>query len=377
MQPNRSQMKPDDHSFAQDRLFFSAINYQQLLGCLANEADVLASKNQAYIQQNDQRFEQRLAQMLLDCQQGRVQNLLQWCRMQGVTELQQQLASMAVPCVLALFHLGPHRDLLPDLAASGIPFSAPIAGKVYQLFYQQKALAPAPFSDCFELLDVDHPRIGRQLLQSVRARRFLAIYVDGNMGPDGVHCKEGATTVQFGMLTIRVKVGAARLAAQFGLPILPLFCYSEGATSVVQTGTLLSPPANNEEALQQCMQQLYQQLFLRLRQRPEQWEYAACLQRWRGSDQEPIKMQPESTTEFNCNQRKSDCRYRIPQEQIRLFQLQQQHFLVHSGRGKAIVLPEFLQPYISVLTSGFNVSSTMLIQIEPLVQAGYLEVCHD
>ncbi len=360
----------------QDRLFFTAVNYQQLLGINIAAADQLAQQNLQYVQQNDQLFQQRLQQMLTDCQQQRVQSPQQWLLMQGLPALQQQLQSLTGPCLLALFHLGPHRDLLPDLAAAGIPFSAPIAGQAYQQFYQHKADAPAAFADNFELLAVDDPRIGRQLLQRVRAGRYLAIYVDGNMGPDGVHCKEGATTVQFGPLTIRVKAGAARLAAQFRLPLLPLFCHSDGDIPVVQAAPLLAAPANDDTAQQQCMQQLYDALWCQLRQRPQQWEYAACLQRWL-EQSEAAGTAPQPAPQSAPQPAAETGRYRLPAAQIRLYQQQQQVFLVHSSRGKAIALPDFLQPHLTELTTGFTLPPASRPQLQALLSAGYLEPCDE
>lgn len=350
---------------SQERLFFSAVNYQQLLGVNPATADQLARRNLQYIRQNDQYFQQRLHQLLAACQRQSGQNLQEWQSMKGLATLQRHLQSLDTPCLLALFHMGPHRDLLPDLAAAEIPFSAPIAGQVYQQFYQQKALAPRQFADCFELLAVDDPRIGRQLLQRVRAGRYLAIYVDGNMGPDGVHCKEGATQVQFGPIQIRVKAGAARLAAQFRLPLLPLFCHSEGDISVVRAGQLLPAPPSEVAGLQHCMQQLYAQLLSHLEKRPEQWEYAACLQRWRVSSEASAS---EQLPDILANSR-----YRLSAAQIRLYQQQQQYFLVHSSRGKAIALPDFLYPHLAELNTGFVAPPEARAQLQQLLNAGYLE----
>lgn len=354
----------------QDRLFFSAINFQKLLGLSSDAADLLAMQNLSYIRQNDHRFQTRLQRMLADCKTAEPPLASTWLQLSGIEAVRQRLASPELwqGCLLALFHVGPHRDVLPDLASAGIPFSAPVAGQVYQDFYLQKHLAPANFADCFELLAVDDPRIGRQLLKRIKAGRYLAIYVDGNMGPDGHHCREGIEVVHFGNVKVRVKAGIARLASQFSLPVLPLFCQSEPAGPVVYTGELLPPPMSNPDASQQLMQQLYQQLFQWVAARPEQWEYAACLQRWLvTTDLASNAEQKTIQTPLNV--------YRLAAQQVRCYQQQQQHYLVHVGRGKAVVLPDFLHPELARLQTGFMVPSTASAQhqLQQLLEGGYLE----
>lgn len=351
-----------------DRLFFTAINLQKLLGLNNAAADDLAQQNINYVKLNDQLFKLRLQQIISHGDSAQIPDAPEKVTLSGMPAIIQRLqaADLHNRCLLALFHVGPHRDLLPDLAAAGIPFSAPIAGNVYHEFYSRKHLTPEKFADCFELLAVDDPRIGRRLLKSIRNGRYPAIYVDGNMGPDGHHCSEGAETVNFGKVSIRVKAGIARLAAQFDLPILPLFCHTNPLGQSVSCGQLLGPPDKSKKACQHLMQQLYEQLFQKIKAAPEQWEYAACMQRWLIDSKSPEVLVASS---LHTKQ------LRLTKDQVRLYRQKNKNFLVHVERSKAVVLPDILLPHMDQLATGFAAPQTLAArqQVQQLLDTGYLE----
>ncbi len=331
-----------------ERLFFSSLNYQTLLNISASEADRLAELHCRYVQKNDTEFYTRLLKAK-EYFTPVHSDFSSWINLEGWHDAIQDIQQARLKtgsCLLALFHFGPHRDLLPDLAAHGIPVSAPIAGNVYEDFYAQRHLAPGDFADCFELLPVDDKNIGRSIFKRIRAGRCIAIYVDGNMGPDGHYAEEGSEVIHFSHLKIRAKSGIARLALKFRLPILPIFSWTLGSKKRVSTGQPIS--VATPEEIPNVVEQLYTQLFSKIQHAPEQWEYAACLQRWRV--QEEIQLAVTQAT-------KSEGLYRIPENGIRFFTKGKDSFLINIPRNKVIKLPEWLRTSADALSNGHIISN--------------------
>lgn len=261
-----------------DRKFFSSINYQTLLDISEQAADLLAAKNQDYRAFCIDTFDKRLAFLVeyftdnngVDIPEAEHSGWLRVCN--EIRAIQQQYGGV----ILALFHFGLHRSILVDLACNGIPVVSPVAGKAYWDFYQQKHIAYAEFADCFNLIEVDSPSVGKQLVKQMRKGRIVTIYVDGNMGPDGVHVSEGGVEVCFFNKKIHVKEGISRLASTFKMPVLPLFSLAKpNSENCYQIIAGEVQPTNSD-----VMQGLYSQLEGYIRQHPEQWEYITCCHRW-------------------------------------------------------------------------------------------------
>ncbi|NRQ44428.1 hypothetical protein HRH59_17965 [Rheinheimera sp. YQF-2] len=261
-----------------DRKFFSSINYQTLLNISEQAADQLSIENHEYRSFCIDRFDKRLALLVKHFAEQKGTGIPEaehsgWehvCK--EITLIQQQHGGV----ILALFHFGLHRSILVDLACNGIPVVSPIAGKAYWDFYQQKHIAPAEFANCFNLIEVNNPSVGKQLVKQMRKGQIVTIYVDGNMGPDGVHVSEGGVEVCFFGKKIHVKEGISRLASTFKMPVLPLFSLakpnSENCYQII-AGEVL--PTNSD-----VMQGLYSQLEGHITQRPQEWEYITCCHRW-------------------------------------------------------------------------------------------------
>ncbi|KUM54298.1 hypothetical protein AR688_13310 [Rheinheimera sp. EpRS3] len=261
-----------------DRKFFSSINYQTLLNISEQAADQLSIENYEYRSFCIDKFDKRLAflvkhfadQKCTGIPEAEHSGWVHVCR--EITSIQQQYGGV----ILALFHFGLHRSILVDLACNGIPVVSPVAGKAYWDFYQQKHIAPAEFANCFNLIEVDNPSVGKQLVKQMRKGHIVTIYVDGNMGPDGVHVSEGGVEVCFFNKKIHVKAGIARLASTFKMPVLPLFSLAKPNSEncyQISAGELL--PTNSD-----VMQGLYSQLERHIKQQPQEWEYITCCHRW-------------------------------------------------------------------------------------------------
>lgn len=212
-------------------------------------------------------------------------------------------------CVLALCHMGKHRNIITDLVLSDYKVVAPIAGRSYWDFYEAKSRLLPTCGNNLTLLEVEKKGIGLSLIRASRKAEVAVIYVDGNMGPDGHHVEEGATEVDFCGRNIRVKCGIARLAKLLKRPILPVFSMRnteddftlEFGTPICNTNSLSADQADAE-----VMQQIYNQLAARFLASPADWEYGLCFHRWlvpkaqnNYLETQAIHLDPETPFKFN------------------------------------------------------------------------------
>lgn len=263
-----------------DRYFFTALNYQSLLNINASTADALAEKNMKFVEQTSKAFEARLTSLISHfCQVDELPDnqmmLTGWPEVTANIKLTRERFG---DVIIALFHFGKHRDILVDMAFCNIPFVAPIAGHAFWNFYQQRDLLPLEFSGCFNLLNVESPTVGRDLIRKRKEGKVIALYADGNMGPDGVHVKEGGEIVKFFNRDVSVKAGIARLSAKLNAPVLPLYSYlqvGKDQPEEIVSGSLLMPGIG-------LMQQLYSQFESLISLQPQRWEFITCLHRWLG-----------------------------------------------------------------------------------------------
>lgn len=325
-----------------DRNFFSSINYQTLLDIPEPDANKLADENQKLRDFCTDQFDNRLA-FLVEHFSGQNKADIPEPEHMGWEQVCQHIASVRQRhgnVILALFHFGLHRSILVDLACNGVPVVAPIAGKAYWDFYQQKHIAPVGFADCFNLVEVDSPSVGKQLVKQMRKGHLITIYVDGNMGPDGVHVEEGGVPVQFFGRQIHVKEGISRLAATFKLPVLPLFSLKQPGDEDryrITAGELLAAGPH-------LMQNLYQQLQTQVRQRPQDWEYITCCHRWMASEH---NIDPALAPVYD---EKSGLR--LNQKNVRLVQQGDDILLLHLNKQTAFKLPHWSKELSYLLREG-------------------------
>lgn len=333
-------------SMDNEKLFFADIAYQKLLCYPSEQSGQLAKANLHYIAENDLLFPERMQSMLTCFGRNERPPAEVTFQLSGIDLLISEIQSLqndSKNCILALFHFGPHRDLLLDLASAGIAFTAPIAGDAYGNFYRQKDQAPEKFASSFELLDVADKKTGRMLIKSAKAGRCLAIYVDGNMGTDGHHVAEGGVLIKFGTATVRVKAGIARLAMQFKAHILPVFCHTEpqGIKTVI-SGSVIAMDQHGIDHTQ-VMQELYRQLYKQITMQPEQWEYAACLQRW---------LHCEDNNEYQIEDEFKEESFWLNFNNVRILHKENNIYLISISRGKAILYPEKIKFYLEDLING-------------------------
>jgi lauroyl/myristoyl acyltransferase len=251
--------------------------------------------------------------------------------------------------LIALFHYGHHRQVFYDLAVKGVPFLAPVAKRSYFECLQIGRMSTRRFEHAFRLIEVESPRVGRDLLKGLRAGRVGLIYVDGNMGPDGHKLEEGGVDVDFFGRRIRVKEGVARLAHGLGVPVLPLFVEPRENEDRVAFGALLHPlpkakasAADLESSRQGMMQELYRHLEDRVRRSPSLWEFAFCLHRWivpsgRHTQRAPLGLKlPERVT--------------LRPGEVALFERDGQQYWVHVGLQLAFQLPVWARGLYAFLT---------------------------
>jgi len=236
--------------------------------------------------------------------------------------------------LIAAFHFSDHRRLLVDLACLEVPVVAPIAGAAF--FEQAAALsaAPADIRDCLRLLDVDSPRVGRDLVRSVREGRIGVIYVDGNMGPGDQLASDGSVDVEFLGHSMRVKCGIARLAAGLQLPIVPVLLQpaGDGTSCRAQLGDTIPPPpkADIGTSTQPLMQALYDSLADRVRVAPEQWEFMFCVHRW---------LNPEADTGRSESGDVMVAPVTVDPARVTTYRRGDALFWVHLGRQQAYRMP--------------------------------------
>lgn len=243
--------------------------------------------------------------------------------------------------LIALFHYGRHRQVLADLSVLGVPFIAPVAKRSYFEVSRVCAVSTPGFDHAMRLIEVESPRVGRDLLKGLRSGRIGLIYVDGNMGPDGHRVEEGAVEIDFLQRRIRVKEGVARLAHSMQLPVLPMFVSPQDASATslghVCVGPLLHPCAPRssvaqiEASRQRMMQSMYALLGAQIEQVPAPWEFAFCLHRWIVDSAPPVSL-PHADVPLPAT-------LALRQEEVALYEREGEQYWVEVSRQKAFRLP--------------------------------------
>jgi hypothetical protein len=333
-----------------NRHFFSSINYQNLLNTTESSADSLASENIEFRDQCIRDFDDRLNNLV--CQFSSPNHHLfpqpvhlGW---EEVTEKIYTAKSKHGNVILALFHFGKHRDIIVDLACNGIPIAAPIAGKAYWDFYEQRDIAPVEFAECFNLIEVDNPSVGKQLIKHLKSNRFITIYADGNMGPDGAHVVEGGINIDFFDKSFAVKEGIARLARAFNFPVLPLFSILDTENNdhfKIEAGELVHAENN-------VMQVIYKQLENKIHKRPQHWEFITCAHRWINAQENPTTK--PTTKEDSLSEVKS---FKIDTKFVRIAQINNKTHLINLKTQKSYIIPSWAMDVISSLQQGCSASS--------------------
>lgn len=322
-----------------NRSFFSSLNYQMLLGLSEAQAGQLQELNFNFHNESKNNFDSRLKSLVNDFTEiGKPykpsSKLKGW---NEIIPIIRQAQTEYGGVILGLFHFGLHRDILIDLACENIPFVAPIAGRAYWDFYNKKNIASVEFSNCFNLLEVDDASVGKKILKAIRNGKIPAIYVDGNMGPDGCHVKEGSTEVEFFNREIKVKEGISRLSKAFNIPVLPIFIVNDNEINVskITMNSLLHPGVN-------MMQKLYLQLESHVRMAPEHWEFIVCYHRWiknkhhLSRDEIPVSYFDTPMLSLNS-------------EKVRIHRLNNDVYIFHLVKQKAFKLPELACGLIDIL----------------------------
>lgn len=256
-------------------------------------------------------------------------------------------------CVLALFHLGNHRNIITDLILSNYRIASPIAGKAYWDFYDAKSNLSPEYGDNLTLLEVEGSGVGLSLIRAARRSEILAIYVDGNMGPDGYHVEEGATEIPFCNKKIRVKAGVARLARILKRPILPVFSVQNTRGSFcLEFGSPIThlEKSADENHDSRIMQLIYDQLSEKVLAFPEHWEYGLCFHRWLVP---PSNSKGEMPIKSISSNLKNDSLIQFNEAEYMSMLLEGDHYTVNIETHKAFKFP-FSLSIEEVLETGMS-----------------------
>jgi lauroyl/myristoyl acyltransferase len=330
----------------QHRLFFSSLNLQYILGIKTAEAMQLAQKASENLAMYEHSFETRIKREgeLARKSDSRTPDCF-FANWQSVNFKVRELKAQFPNVIFGLFHYGEHRHVLVDLAVNQHTFVAPIAGKAFWSIYENRKIYNKDFHQHFNLLEVESLRVGRDLVKGIRGGHAPAIYIDGNMGPDGVHAKNGAVEVDFFGKRIRVKSGVKRLSKKFLLPVVPLFArVDENGKPCLSIGEPVTSSCS-------MMQNLYQQLEKHVSNDPSCWEFSACLHRWIAPEY------PQNQPSLTLN---SDNIGFVPNlELVRQYSKGENLFLVHIKYQKALKIPQWATNCVIKL---FNSKKAMTIQ---------------
>lgn len=235
------------------------------------------------------------------------------------------------PSIVALFHFGKHRNIISDLVLNGITVAAPIAGQSYHDFYKIKDKLSPEYGKNLTLLDVAKSDVGRELVRAARSSEVLAMYADGNMGPDGHHANEGASEVEFFGHSIRVKKGIARLAKLLKRPIIPLLSISHQGSYRLSIGAPIPHPSREDNDAE-IMQNLYNQLASKVKASPQDWEYGLCFHRWLSA--------PHSTSFPNPNNSYDDSKlFNFNSNSYKSLHMGNEHYIVNLQTHRALKIP--------------------------------------
>src|SRR5206468_102881 len=115
----------------------------------------------------------------------------------------------------------------------------------------------------------------------------VVFYADGNSGLDGPWGNRNRCVVQFLDHSICIKAGVAHLAGALPAPLLSVVATEDfdGRRRVVSSEPLVLQDrvfgAQRDEFVRNAMQSFYGKLEYFILQRPQLWESACLLHRWR------------------------------------------------------------------------------------------------
>lgn len=305
-----------------ESLFFRSVNYQKMLNISEKEATTLAELN---IQKNDfmnKSFERRASD-------GKNTSFTAYLKnTQDICDKIKTETNTSRPCLFALFHVGEHINIPVDLAICGLPITLPVAGEPFELLYKNRQGYCETLQDNLEILQVENRATAAQMLKAIKQGRHICIYVDGNMGQDGVHVDRGAEQVNFFDFKIRVKQTIQKLAHKYQLEVVPLFCLvNDAGQPSIAMGDVISPDNST------IMQNLYNELQEKIRMQPENWFYVQCMHRWLVAENQ-YKSHVDASLSDGLN---------FNQSHARLYNKGDNWFIVNYMNQKAVLIDHELQ----------------------------------
>jgi hypothetical protein len=192
--------------------------------------------------------------------------------------------------LIALFHHGHMRDVPSDLAHAGIPVTVPLARDSWNDYETARQHNPgAALWSCLKYHNVEETRGALAMAKTLAGRGVVVSTIDGNTGIDGPRGNDRRVTVNLLACAARVKDGLVRMAARFGVPVLPIMARSvDGRPSSVPL-PIVDPgrPLSGSDAdlfVHEALQTTYAALGREIEEAPDQWCGGDLFHQWRIPD---------------------------------------------------------------------------------------------
>jgi len=189
--------------------------------------------------------------------------------------------------ILCTFQFGDCRYGASDVANMGLPAALAMDAESCAQYERFKQANPNAFLwRHLSVVNVEN-RNGSIALARVLAGRGTAILiVDGNSGADGPVGESSRLEIDFLGCRARVKTGAARLAARFGCPLLPILAPNVDGETHCEIWPALDPKrrlrdGDADRFVEDTMTELYGRFETLVSRHPEQWTVGDRFHRWR------------------------------------------------------------------------------------------------
>lgn len=192
------------------------------------------------------------------------------------------LQADAPPAIFTTFHLGSYRLANFLVSQRGKDFTLVIddtamtlQGDKFRSIYEKIRTNPR-YPGSFSMLNAERQNIGINMIRTLRDKRSLMLYLDGNTGVGGMDRRdEKLLSVQLLGQRIYARKGISYIAYRTKTPIVPIYAFRDkNGRNVIEVKPAIYTEAGQTAAefCGQTTQALYDQLALHLRARPSQWE---------------------------------------------------------------------------------------------------------
>ena len=205
-----------------------------------------------------------------------------------MTDAVDQLHERGRGVMTVSFHQGQFRNMATDLSMAGKRSVIALAQDAYDDFENSRAHSPDfELWEHMNITNVEDTAGGIALAKAMRRKETVIVLPDGNTGSDGPKGDENRREVDILGRTAFIKDGAFKLAARFGVPILPGYGFGPEDNPELIMEAPIDPggPLKGEEAdafVDHAIRELYAVQFARnVETHPGEWESCGLFHRWR------------------------------------------------------------------------------------------------